>query len=69
MTSEKAQEKKIKRANALRENLMKRKAQKKERSADNQKEENMDNMRCSPCAKFTIPINPKIKLKPAAMSA
>jgi len=33
MTSEKAIEKKLKRADALRENLMKRKAQKKERES------------------------------------
>ena len=35
----------------------------------NQKEENIESIKCSPCAKFTISINPKIKLNPAAISA
>ena len=34
-----------------------------------QNDENIDNIKCSPWAKFTISINPKIKLKPAAISA
>ena len=34
-----------------------------------QNDENMDNIKCSPWAKFTISINPKIKLKPAAINA
>ena len=34
-----------------------------------QKDENMDNIKCSPWAKLTISINPKIKLRPAAISA
>ena len=34
-----------------------------------QKEENIESIKCSPCAKFTISINPKIKLKPAAINA
>ena len=35
----------------------------------NQKEKNIDSIKCSPWAKLTIPINPKIKLKPAAINA
>ena len=35
----------------------------------NQKEKNIDSIKCYPCAKLTIPINPKIKLKPAAIKA
>jgi len=35
----------------------------------NQKDENIDSIKCSPWAKFTISINPKIKLKPAAINA
>ena len=34
-----------------------------------QNDENMDNIKCSPWAKFTISIKPKIKLKPAAINA
>jgi len=35
----------------------------------NQNEENIDNIRCSPWAKLTISIKPKIKLSPAAIKA
>ena len=38
-------------------------------SDHSQKEENIESIKCSPCAKFTISINPKIKLNPAAISA
>ena len=38
-------------------------------SFHNQKEKNIDSIKCSPCAKLTIPINPKIKLRPAAINA
>ena len=34
-----------------------------------QNDENMDNIKCSPWAKFTISIKPKIKLNPAAINA
>lgn len=34
-----------------------------------QNDENIDNIKCSPWAKFTISINPKIKLKPDAINA
>ena len=34
-----------------------------------QNEENIDNIKCSPWAKFTMSINPKIKLSPAAIKA
>ncbi len=34
-----------------------------------QNDENIDNIKCSPWAKFTISINPKIKLRPAAINA
>ena len=34
-----------------------------------QKDENIDSIKCSPWAKLTISINPKIKLKPAAINA
>ena len=34
-----------------------------------QNDENIDNIKCSPWAKFTISIKPKIKLKPAAINA
>ena len=34
-----------------------------------QKDENIANIKCSPWAKLTISINPKIKLNPAAINA
>ncbi len=34
-----------------------------------QNDENIDNIKCSPWAKFTISIKPKIKLRPAAINA
>ena len=34
-----------------------------------QKEENIESIKSSPCAKLTISINPNIKLKPAAINA
>ena len=38
-------------------------------NVQSQKDENIESIKCSPCAKFTISINPKIKLKPAAINA
>ena len=35
----------------------------------NQKDENIDSIKCSPWAKLTMFIKPNIKLKPAAINA